>query len=415
MNENLRKVLVNFGLVLMGIAIFFIILEIGLALNIPFLGYEGFYKIESGESLYYQEIGFGTNSNRVVEHTTSEYRVIYRFNSLGFRDKEHTLTKDSNTFRIVVLGDSFSFAQGVPFEQSFPYLLEQKLNSNPSIPEKIEIINLGMWGFGTDREYLTLKYIGLKYHPDLVILAFYTGNDVRNNYAEFENRYSHVYQDENISLNMRPFFIINETGELKELPFQPQITYDERSSIISNILRKFLRKFRSPYYLRSKIENFRQQKVSKGYKVNNVPIGYYVYASDYPADWQEAWNITRALILKVDKESNENGAQFILVSLTNPEQVHSEYWSECLETYPEMKNMEWDLEKPEKILMDFSAENNITYLQLSPLFKEYVNRTNEKVHGHYDRHWNANGQRLAAELMYDKLIEEQLVPIGGDR
>jgi len=347
----------------------------------------------------------------VVEHTTPEYRVIYKFNSLGFRDREHTLTKDSNTFRIVVLGDSFSFAQGVPFEQSFPYLLEQKLNSNPNIQKKVELINLGMWGFGTDREYLTLKYIGLKFHPDLVILAFYTGNDVRNNYAEFENRYSHVYQDENISsLNNRPFFSINETGELCELPVQSQIMYAERKNFIYGILRKF----RSPYYLRSKIENFEQQKVTKEYEVNGVPIDYYVYASDYPADWQEAWNITKTLILTVDNESNENGAQFLLVSLTNPDQVHNEYWSESLETYPEMYNKEWDLEKPEKILGGFSADNNINYLQLVPNFREYVNRTNVRVHGQYDRHWNANGHKLAAELIYNKLIEENLVPLGGE-
>ena len=418
MNKKLKEWMLNCSLILGGIMIFFIILEIGLALNIPFLGYEGFHNIERGESLYYQEIGFGTSSNRVVEHTTSEYRVIYHFNSFGFRDKEHTLTKDSNTLRIVVLGDSFSFAQSVPFEQSFPYLLEQKLNSNPSIQEKIEIINLGMWGFGTDREYLTLKYIGLMYHPDLVILAFYTGNDVRNNYVEFENRYCHVYQDENISLNMRPFFIIDESGELEELPFQVPAaaiaSTGNEGNDNGNLIFDFLKKFRSPSYLYSKIKDFQRQKVSKGYKVNGVPIDYYVYAPDYSADWQEAWNITKALILKVDEKSKEKGAQLLLVSLTDRKQVHNEYWQKALATHPEMNNMYWDLEKPEKILTDFSAENNINYLPLLTPFKEYVNRTNEKVHGHYDGHWNANGHKLAAELIYKKLIEDRLISLGGE-
>ena len=257
---------------------------------------------------------------------------------------------------------------------------------------------------------LILKHIGLEYKPDLVILGFLTGNDVRNNYAEFENNYRHVYQNENMSSNILPFFVINETGELEELPFQRRIMKVDKNSFIFNILMKF----RSPSYLYSKVKNFHRQKVSWGFKVNGIPIDYYVYAHDYSADWQEAWNITKALILKIDEESEENEAHLLLVSLTNRNQVHNEYWQEALETYPKMNNMEWDLEKPEKILTNFSAENNITYLQLLPPFREHVNRTNEKVHGHYDGHWNANGHKLAAELIYDKLIEEELVPLGGE-
>ncbi len=402
--------MLNFSLILAGIIIFFIILEIGLALNVPFLGHEESNVIERGKYLYYPEIGFGTYSNRVAEYTSPEYSVVYSTNSIGFRDREHTIKKNSNVFRIVVLGDSFTEALQVPLEQTFPYLLEEKLNSNSNIQKEIEIINLGKSGFGTDREYLTLKHIGLEYNPDLVILAFLTGNDVRNNYAEFENTYWHVYQNGNISLNPRPFFVINETGELEELPFQGRIIKVDKNSFTFNILRKF----RSPGYLYSKVKNFQRQKVSKGYKVNGVPIDLYAYAHEYSADWQEAWNITKALILKIDKESKENGAQLLLVSLTNRNQVHNEYWKETLETYPEMKNMEWCLEKPEEILTNFSAENNITYLPLLPPFREHVNRTSEKVHGHYDGHWNANGHKLAAELIYGKLSEEQLVPIGGE-
>jgi len=414
MNERLRNGLLNFSLILVGIIIFFIILEIGLALNIPFLDYETTNIIKQGEYLYYPEIGTHLFSNRVAKHTSPEYSVVYSTNSIGFRDREHAIKKNSNVFRIVVLGDSFAQALQVPFEQSFPYLLEQKLNSNANIQKEIEIINLGWSGFGTDREYLTLKYIGLEYNPDLVILAFLTGNDLRSNYAEFENKYwhkyCHVYQNGTISF-LRPFFVINETGELEELPFQ-----HERIMGIGkdNFVSKILTKFRSPLYFYYKIKNFQRQKVSTEYKINGVPIELYVYAHDYSADWQEAWNITKALIVKIDEESEENGAHLLLVSLTNRNQVHNEYWQETLETYPEMKNMEWDLEKPEKILTNFSAENNITYLQLLPPFREHVNRTNEKVHGHYDGHWNANGHKLAAELIYDKLIEEELIPLGGE-
>ena len=187
MNEKLRNGLLNLSLILVGIIIFFIILEIGLALNVPFLGYEQSNVIERGEYLYYPEVGLGAYSNRVAEHSSPEYSVTYSTNSIGFRDREHTIKKSSNVFRIVVLGDSYTQALQVPLEQSFPYLLEQKLNSNTTVQKEIEVINLGLDSSGTGQQYLILKHIGLEYKPDLVILGFLTGNDVRNNYAEFEN------------------------------------------------------------------------------------------------------------------------------------------------------------------------------------------------------------------------------------
>ena len=42
-------------------------------------------------------------------------------------------------------------------------------------------------------------------------------------------------------------------------------------------------------------------------------------------------------------------------------------------------------------------------------------KKNEKVHGHYDNHWNADGHKFASEFIYIKLIEEQLVPIEGEK
>ena len=44
----------------------------------------------------------------------------------------------------------------------------------------MEALNFGVSGYGTARELLTLKDDVWRYAPDLVRLAFYTGNDVRN-------------------------------------------------------------------------------------------------------------------------------------------------------------------------------------------------------------------------------------------
>lgn len=88
--------------------------------------------------------------------------VEYRINSKGLRDSETTYEKPSDTFRIAVIGDSRSFGFGVPIEKHFSRLLEGYFRN-------VEVINLGVSGFGVDQELLMLRREGFKYDPDLVI------------------------------------------------------------------------------------------------------------------------------------------------------------------------------------------------------------------------------------------------------
>ena len=69
-------------------------------------------------------------------------------NSDGFRDKEYPLEKSKNTFRIIILGDSVTSGFGVENNESYPEILEAKLNAlNNGI--NYEVLNFGVWGYGT--------------------------------------------------------------------------------------------------------------------------------------------------------------------------------------------------------------------------------------------------------------------------
>jgi hypothetical protein len=101
-------------------------------------------------------------------------------NSDGFRDKEYPLEKSKNTFRIIILGDSVTFGFGVENNESYPKILEAKLNTlNNGI--NYEVLNFGVWGYGTIQEVETLKIKGVKYKPDMVILGYH-GTDLVDNF-----------------------------------------------------------------------------------------------------------------------------------------------------------------------------------------------------------------------------------------
>lgn len=90
------------------------------------------------------------------------YAITYRINSHGLRDQETSFEKPDNIFRIVLLGDSNSFGYGVPIEKHFSMLLEGYFRN-------VEVINMGVSGFGVDQQLLFLREKGFRYHPDIVL------------------------------------------------------------------------------------------------------------------------------------------------------------------------------------------------------------------------------------------------------
>jgi lysophospholipase L1-like esterase len=112
------------------------------------------------------------------------------------RHKGYSLARSPNTFRIVVLGDSYTYGQGVERDKTFPAQLEKLLN-NMGSGVRFEVINLGFCGLNTMIEKQILveyginpdtwapdsNYRGLAYQPDLVLLE-YTLNDSSTSWRE---------------------------------------------------------------------------------------------------------------------------------------------------------------------------------------------------------------------------------------
>lgn len=98
-------------------------------------------------------------------------------NSEGFKDYEHKIIKQNNTFRIMALGDSMTEGAFVVINNTWPKQLERKLNIlNLSIT--FEVFNMGgpVFDSGTYDEVMAFKNIGLKYKPDMIILQYYGGD-----------------------------------------------------------------------------------------------------------------------------------------------------------------------------------------------------------------------------------------------
>lgn len=91
-------------------------------------------------------------------------------NNDGYRDKNYSLNKPENTFRIYTIGDSYTFGWYIDNPQNtFPEIIEKELQKKTKM--KIEVINAGFWGFNMYEEVNRFAWEGKRYHPDIVLLG----------------------------------------------------------------------------------------------------------------------------------------------------------------------------------------------------------------------------------------------------
>jgi lysophospholipase L1-like esterase len=113
------------------------------------------------------------NSDYTINLTEFAYKL--KTNSQGLRNKEISLIKDTNEFRIICLGDSFTEGFGTDEENCWPRILERELLKKIK-NKKINVINAGTAGSDVVFEYTFLKEKLLKYSPDMVISALNTSD-----------------------------------------------------------------------------------------------------------------------------------------------------------------------------------------------------------------------------------------------
>ena len=335
---------------------------------------------------------------------TKEGRAWVRINGDGMRDEEHPVPKPPGEVRIAFLGDSCTESLQVPQEQTFWKLLEKELAARcPAMAavagKKVEALDFGVSGYGTAQELLTLKDKVWKYQPDLVLLAFYTGNDVRNNWRPLELDGS------------RPYFVPRPDGSLAlDDSFRETSGYRMRRTAPARVLYSLFNHVRllqlgkqAKSMLDGRIGAWKASTVEKGAAEHELGLDNAVYAPPDPAhpDWQSAWTATEAMLRAARDEAAAHNAPFGLVSLTTGMQVHPN----PAVRREFMRKLGIDtLFYPDERLAAFGQKEGIPVLLLAPELQRQAERGKVFFHGlpntaPGEGHWNARGHAAAAAAM----------------
>ena len=107
-------------------------------------------------------------------------------NSLGLHDQEFTLPKPSGRFRILALGDSFTYGL-VPYEDVAMTIVGARLHD--ACPGRdLDLLNFGVGGTGVHDYRIRLSLAFDEYEPDLVLVHFYAGNDGPDLFRQVHDR-----------------------------------------------------------------------------------------------------------------------------------------------------------------------------------------------------------------------------------
>lgn len=82
--------------------------------------------------------------------------VAYRINSLGFRDRELTAAKSPKEYRILCLGDSFTFGTGIDQSDTWPRLLGEVLGERD---RRVTTANLGIYSLNVLQQEAWLRRV----------------------------------------------------------------------------------------------------------------------------------------------------------------------------------------------------------------------------------------------------------------
>jgi len=388
-----RRWVVNLGLVLSGGLIGFVILEVGL--RVTGISYPYFYIPDPIVGYAHKPYAEGW--------WEKEGRAYIHISSAGLRDREHTKEKPSGTFRVAVIGDSYTEALQVPIEQTYWAIAEEKLGGCRSLKsQQIEVMNFGVSGYGTAQERLLLQRKVWDYAPDLILLAFFTGNDIRDNSLALSGD------------QMRPYFAMQDGGLSVDTRFRRTLTYRMQSIPLTSELFELSRVLQVVREARYRLSGFVRDRAFRADRpletdAARMPLESFVYLEPQEDAWQDAWQVTEALLDEIRNDANRHGAQFLLMTLSNPMQVHPD--PRQRKQYAEALGVS-DLFYPDRRLASWAERKQVQWTGLAEPMAAYAAAHQTFLHGFAnatigDGHWNVDGHRVAGELVAESICSMQ--------
>ena len=152
-----------------------------LTIGVTMVGLELLVRILSPQATIYPRYQYSERlsqslfpSTTMVAELPGAWRFVYTTSEYGFRAPTMAVSNRYDRPNIVVLGDSYSFGNGVDDGEEYPAVLAGLL------ADQADVVNLGVPGYGLTQQIRLFYEFGQAYDPAIVLLQF-TDNDPDDN------------------------------------------------------------------------------------------------------------------------------------------------------------------------------------------------------------------------------------------
>lgn len=219
--------------------------------------------------------------------------ILVSINQLGFRGPQFPRNKSVNTMRVAILGDSQTAAINMSQTNTLRDVLSTQL-AKKFTDVDWQVMDFSVSGASTAQQLNLFRQRVKQYDVDLVICAFYNGNDFSDNSRQ-------------LSSNPRIYMHLADGGELVTQYVEPSTGW----------IQWLKQNSRFYQWQKLKVRAARRNAISRGWlgEKSRVRGGLLGFADKDEIRLNDAWRLNDALLTAFNREVLGNGAEFLLLSI----------------------------------------------------------------------------------------------------
>lgn len=313
-------------------------------------------------------------------------------NQLGMRNREITVVPPTDSTRVVLLGDSFTFGMLVPSAELLSTVAERTLNDDTQAG--MQVVNIGAQGYGTAHQLLfTRQLLDQGFCADLYLVVFVL-NDLLDNLR--------LSYDTLAEQPVVPGFALDATGRLY-MEHAPERRFIEGGSLTSRPRQAF--RLYAWGFVRSRLVDFvatrpelvrLAQRLGVHASVQRLPASATAWYDESVVE--RGWPLTRALLRELRHDVEERGARFGMVVIPSPFQVYESHQLLLRRAYPDNPQAQAFLEDPwlpQRMVAAFCREEGVPRLDLGVAFRSAAD--GPSLYSSKDHHFSKRGHQVAGE------------------
>lgn len=356
-----------------------------------------------------------------AEYKTGEFTFKAKMNNLGYRGPDVYPPRGTDTIRIMLVGNSFTYGWGVSWEDSWPAILEKELPAK--IGKKVQILNFSRPGSGpyNYREH-ALNLVKI-YEPDYFLIGLVEGNDLSLLYPAITRK---TDQSENTKrlinhylaiIGSQPFntnFIANIFPHLSHLFGQRNVVDISKiwkNQLINDIVKPFNDEEAERF---ERLDKDVQNKFLSGfiqpyivYSLTRNPDANTITLNIDDERTKNAISSLKSILSEITSEVTNYGGKTVIVDIPYDIFVSEKYAIAQKSMGLDFVNKSWESDVPVNIAKQVASSSGAFLISNPEIFRT---RCQDNCYFYYDSHLNKNGQRIIADLVISEM--EKIIKKG---